>query len=411
MEIACSVNKTTVLVTDGENRSSLAVTRSLGKAGCRVIVADKRKQNLSSCSRYCAVSYQVPSSVEGDANFVKAIREIVIRDNVDIIYPMTEPTIFILSSYREQLPHTTTLACPTIDKIRTVFDKCSVFKLAKEYNVAIPTTVFIENKEDFDHKNKELPEFPLVVKPAMSRIPIENGFIATSIKYASSIEELINLYNAEEILNYPSMIQKKIVGPGTGLFTLFDNNRHIALFSHERLLEKPPSGGVSVVCKSVPLDNEMVESARRLLSAVGWRGVAMVEFKRDELDGKAKLMEINGRFWGSLQLAVSAGIDFPRLLLELLKEGKMSGLKDQYQVGLRMKWILGTMDHLLIMLRNSGEKLNLPAGYPSKFQTVVDFMKVKESRCVFDVCQQGDLKPFFFEVSQYLANLFDTVEN
>ena len=57
------------------------------------------------------------------------------------------------------------------------------------------------------------------------------------------------------------MIQEKINGPGTGIFTLFDKNRHLTLFSHQRLLEKPPSGGVSVISESVPLDAELVEAA------------------------------------------------------------------------------------------------------------------------------------------------------
>ncbi len=397
--------KRSVLVTDGENRSSLAVTRSLGKSGCRLVITGKKKKNLSSCSKYCTSAYQVPSPVESGDGFLKVIKEILIQEKVDVIYPMTEPTAMLLSECREQLPAATTLACPTIDKIKTVFNKFLVFKLALEHDVAIPATLFIENRKDFDRKKDKISQFPLVVKPAMSRIPTRKSFIATSVKYAANLEELTELYNKYEALNYPSLIQEKIVGPGTGLFTLFDNDRHLALFSHKRLREKPPSGGVSVVCESCPLDKEMVESARRLLTAVGWQGVAMVEFKRDERDGKAKLMEINGRFWGSLQLAASAGIDFPVLLLKLLQGEKQSSLKDQYQVGLKMKWLLGTLDHMLIRLRNSDAKLNLPAGYPSKLQTVIDFIKFKESGCGFDVLQGSDLQPFLHELSEYVTNI------
>ena len=399
-----SAKKPTVLVTDGENRSSLAVTRSLGKSGYRIIVAGAKKKNISSCSKYCTSAYQVPSSIECGDNFLKKIMGILAREQVRIIYPMTEPTTMLLSEYREQLPAATILACPTITKIKTVFNKFSVFKSAIEHNVAIPATIFIENRADFERKEKTISQFPLVVKPAMSRIPTGKSFISTSVKYAASREELIELYNKYEALNYPSLIQEKIIGPGTGLFTLFDKDHHLALFSHKRLREKPPSGGVSVVCQSCPLDKEMVESAKRLLTAVGWQGVAMVEFKRDERDGKAKLMEINGRFWGSLQLAVSAGIDFPVLLLKLLQGDKPSDLKS-YQIGLKMKWLLGTLDHMLIRLRNSDVKLNLPAGYPSKLQTIVDFMKFKEAGCGFDVLKISDPKPFFHELSEYITDL------
>ena len=183
----------------------------------------------------------------------------------------------------------------------------------------IPNTVFLKNREDFENKRELIANFPVVVKPCMSRIPSKNGFLETGVMYAENPERLAELYRSKESLNYPSMIQEKIVGPGTGLFTLFHKDRHLALFSHKRLLEKPPSGGVSVVSESVPLDHEMVIAARKLLAAVGWQGVAMVEFKRDVRDGRAKLMEINGRFWGSLQLAIASGMDFPVLLLNYLQ--------------------------------------------------------------------------------------------
>lgn len=39
----------------------------------------------------------------------------------------------------------------------------------------------------------------------------------------------------------------------------------------------------------------------------------MVEWKVDLRDGRPKLMEINPRFWGSLELAVRSGVNFPSL--------------------------------------------------------------------------------------------------
>lgn len=118
---------------------------------------------------------------------------------------------------------------------------------------------------------------------------------------------------------------------------------------------------MSVVCESVPLDAEMIEASKKLLAAVDWQGVAMVEFKRDVRDGKAKLMEINGRFWGSLQLAIASGIDFPVLYLKWLLQGEQNeSLKDNYKIGLQMKWLLGTLDHLLIRIKHNDNTLNLP---------------------------------------------------
>jgi predicted ATP-grasp superfamily ATP-dependent carboligase len=122
----------------------------------------------------------------------------------------------------------------------------------------------------------------------------------------------------------------------------------------------------------------MVEAARKLLAAAEWQGIAMVEFKRDIRDGRAKLMEINGRFWGSLQLAIASGVDFPVLFLhQLTQSAQKRGLEDNYRIGLRMKWFLGTLDHLLIRLRHKESTLNLPPGSGSKANAICEFLKLR----------------------------------
>ena len=68
---------------------------------------------------------------------------------------------------------------------------------------------------------------------------------------------------------------------------------------------------MSVYRESVAADPDLVRRSRALLDAFGWCGVAMVEYKLDERTGTPYLMEVNGRFWGSLQLAIDAGVDFP----------------------------------------------------------------------------------------------------
>ena len=401
---AATNQRLTVLVTDGENRSSLAVTRSLGKFGCRVVVTGLQKKNLASSSRYCVERYAIPSPLHDGPTYFANILKILSNQKIDILFPMTEPTILLLAEYRDQLPEYTILACPALEKIRTVFDKFAIFRLAQEKGIAIPKTLFVDNRNDFLLKKNTVHQFPVVIKPAMSNIPIKDGFLSTGVKYAHDEAELEKLYETVPALDFPSMIQEKVIGPGTGLFTLFNNGRHLALFSHQRLREKPPSGGVSVVCESVALDEEMVDASQKLLAAVDWQGVAMVEFKRDLRDGQAKLMEINGRFWGSLQLAIASGVDFPVLFLHhLMQIGQKGGLEDTYKIGLRMKWFLGTLDHLFIRLRHQESTLNLPPDSGSKIDALYEFLKLKENNSVFDVIDRKDIGPFWHELRSYFS--------
>jgi len=394
-----------ILVTDGENRSSLAATRSLGRKGHKVFVSGKKEKNISSVSKYCVQAYEVGDCLKDGDNYIKNISKIIDREQINIVLPMTEPTIFLLNVFRQLISKSTVLACPESQKVDLIFNKYKLFQYADKCGIPIPKTVFINSCEDFSSKEDQLPEFPLVVKPGMSRIRKKSGFLATNVMYANNLDELQTLYNQEEALKYPSLIQEKIKGPGTGLFTLFNRDRHLALFSHERLREKPPWGGVSVVCQSVSLDDKMVEDAGKLLAAVDWQGVAMVEFKRDLRDGTAKLMEINGRFWGSLQLAIASGIDFPNLLIDFLTGKGPAKVVSSYQTGYKLKWILGTLDHLIIRLKNTHHELYNDQNFRSRWRAFLDFIKVKEKKTTFDVFDRQDIRPFLFELKDYVKDI------
>ncbi len=396
-----------VLVTDGENRSSLAVTRSLAQKGFVVLVTGKQRHCLSSCSRFCRKCFSVPDPSSSGAQYAAAIREILVKERVDVIIPTSEVSIHILNRMREDLPPWAIPACVPADKMALVSNKVALFRLAEKLGVPIPDTFFLDGPEDLPFVIDGILRYPVVVKPFLSRIFEKGRFLHGGVNYAHSRNELSHLYETSPVLRYPSMIQEKIVGPGTGLFTLYDKDHHLALFSHRRLREKPPSGGVSVVSESAPLDDEMIESADRLLSAVGWEGVAMVEFKRDLRDGKAKLMEINGRFWGTLELAIACGIDFPALLLDYLQGRSFPRVIRDYPIGRKLKWFFGTLDHLLILLKNgSPNSRTLSETLPgARSRALRDFLRIREKDTSFDVFKPNDLRPFLCEAGTYLTQL------
>ncbi len=395
-----------ILITEGDNRSALAVTQSLGKRGHRVVVAAAKAKSLASCSRYCAQGCAVPDPMSHGEAYVAAICDLAVQENIELIFPMTEQSIYRLNPVRGSLPAQTRLACPAPGMMAAVADKLSLLRLAESLQVATPQTFYLSGTDELSTVIGKIASYPVVVKPALSRRLSEGRFLFGGVRYAATPAELAQLYATTPVLRYPSLIQEKIYGPGTGLFTLYDKNRHLALFSHKRLREKPPSGGVSVVSESVPLDEEMVAAADRLLAAVGFAGVAMVEFKRDQRDGKAKLMEINGRFWGSLQLAVACGVDFPLLYLEYLQGRTFDSPLKEYKTGHKLKWFFGTLDHLIIRFANSDRTLNLPDDAPSKWRALSDFLRVREPDTSFDVFSRDDPGPFVAESAAYLKAIW-----
>src|SRR5262249_29903112 len=138
--------------------------------------------------------------------------------------------------------------------------------------------------------------FPIVVKPRRSRMMSGGGrWIAPPVRYARSPEELERFAFDESFAAEPCLVQECVTGRGQGVFGLYAEGKVVTFFAHQRLREKPPSGGVSVLSESVPVDPRLREISQRLLDSVDWHGVAMVEFKVAP-DGTPYLIEINGRF-------------------------------------------------------------------------------------------------------------------
>jgi predicted ATP-grasp superfamily ATP-dependent carboligase len=247
-------------------------------------------------------------------------------------------------------------------------------------------------------------EYPVVVKPCRSRIRTADGWVAAGVHYAHSERELRRIYRDTPYLGFaPSLIQERIVGAGTGVFVLFDRGRLLAGFAHRRLREKPPAGGASVLCESVPLAPALRDQAIRLLGPRRWHGVAMLEYKHDVRRGIFFLIEVNGRFWGSLQLAIDAGVDFPYLACELARGRRPAG-PGGYWVGVRSRWFLGDLDHLLLRLFRRNGDHDLPPSAPSRLRAIVDFLYAGRG-VRNEVARHDDLRPFLYELSRAARDL------
>jgi len=148
--------------------------------------------------------------------------------------------------------------------------------------------------------------------------------------------------------------------------------------------------------ESIPLDDALVGPGLRLLDALDWQGVAMVECKRDLITGRHVIMEVNGRFWGSLQLAIDAGVDFPALLVRCVAGERVPECR-AYRVGVRSRWFWGDVDHLYLRLRG--------AQSGSRFQALRDFFRVHPGRDRSEVWRWRDPAPFAVETLQWLRIL------
>jgi predicted ATP-grasp superfamily ATP-dependent carboligase len=390
---------TRVLITDGNQRSTLAAVRALGSAGIETIVGDTACPTLASRSRYCRSSITYPSPYADETGFVSAIRSAADRESIDLILPMTDITSAVLAEHRDCVASSARVAVVDAETFWRASDKNALHRLATRVGVPHPTVLYCDSSDDRQRALNGV--FPCVVKPARSCLRTPSGWIKTAVEIAHSRAQLATLLESRPALQYGFMIQRRIEGEGTGVFALCDRGEVRALFAHRRLREKPPWGGVSVLREAVPVDPAAAEYARALLHELRWHGVAMVEFRKEHSTGIPYLMEVNGRFWGSLQLSIDAGINFPVQLVRLWT-GEAVLAENEYRVGVRSRWLLGDVDHLLMRLRANGAT---PADAPTLPHLFMDFCQFFRRDTRYEVESLRDPGPSLHELQHYVRDL------
>ena len=341
-----------VLVTDGRSRASLAIVRSLGTKGIKVTSGEAFVCS-SFYSKYTNKKLVYPAPEKQPDLFLKRVIETIKNDMYDVIIPVRDDANLILSKHKKELSHFTRIPIADYNILIKGRDKAQTLKIAMENNIPCPKTYFIDGNSDLKEVTNKL-KFPTVIKPHRS-----SG--SRGIKYVQSTKELAQAYGDVQNQYGEAMIQEFIPQGGAyGVSMLFNHGEPRAIFTHKRLREYPNSGGPSTLRVSVRFP-EIEEYATILLKALNWHGVAMVEFRVDQRDGKPKLMEINPRFWGSLQLAIYSGVDFPYLLYKMAIDGDVEPIFE-YKTGMKVRWLL--LGDILWFL-----------GTPSKLKALPEFLK------------------------------------
>jgi predicted ATP-grasp superfamily ATP-dependent carboligase len=395
-----------ILVTDGQHRATLAVVRSLGREGIPVTVGSSGLACLAGRSRYCADTFSYPSPEEEAPNFQSAVRNRILSGQYRVLLPMTDLTMQLVGEIRESICSSVAVPIPGIDQIRLVQDKRAMFQHAERIGIACPDTIGVESFEALEGVAAKV-KYPAVIKPRSSWFYRDGRYVSGNVSYARTPGEMIAQYRSLHAKIPDPLVQERIIGEGRGVFLLMWNGEVKAAFCHRRVREKPPWGGVSVYSESMPFDESLFQKSARLLKSIGWQGVAMVEYKIDEKDNQPKFMEVNGRFWGSLQLAVSAGINFP-LLLYHLATGVNVQPQYKYRTGVKCRWLLGDLDHLWIRLRYPSPFNGHTPDLFSQIRACGAFLKFYEPRLHYDVFQISDPGPGWYECKKYIRDMWQS---
>ncbi|MBW2735878.1 MAG: ATP-grasp domain-containing protein [Deltaproteobacteria bacterium] len=310
-----------VLLVGGNCSAGLAIVQSLGRAGHEVALFGADDDHPAFASRYPRQRGVHPDPMREREAYTQWVIAHHQSEGYEVIIPPTEETLLPLHEERKDIGPA--LAIPDADSIELAFDKERVLRLSNELGVPNPESVLVEDPNQLHAVPAERwfqDGGAVVVKTTRSKIweaGAAREFAATGFTSRGPLEE-----HARALLRHtPLQLQQWVPGVGVGINLIADRGEVRLVMAHRRVHEVPLTGGASSYRESVEPPAQLLEDASRLIRALRWHGVAMVEFRYDATTERRWLMEINGRFWGSLPLATFAGADFPAALVELWVEG------------------------------------------------------------------------------------------
>lgn len=382
-------SRPTVLITDAHRGSAISFIRSLGRRGYRVIAADSVPRSAGFLSRFSDRSIVYPSPENAADEYVKAILKTVREEAVDLIVPITDLTLVPLVEARDRIAPTCQLAAPTSEALEATRNKELTFQIAQQLEIPCPRSFAVHNSSEAIEAAREL-KWPVVVKPKQSRRFAGGVVESLQVAYANDVNELVAALG--KIHDRPVLLQEYVSGVGVGLELLMHEGQPLAAFQHRRLREMPVTGGPSSLRESERIDPILYTYSTRLLQSIGWTGLAMVEFKKG-VDGP-RLMEVNGRVWGSMPLALHSGMDFPNLLADLYLQGppsRATAVDTRYTVGVRARNLQLDLKWIASVLTGMKQHPFLPT--PRRGQALMALCQLLHPRYRFDVFSWRDPAP------------------
>jgi protein-tyrosine-phosphatase/predicted ATP-grasp superfamily ATP-dependent carboligase len=328
-----------VLIVGAEPRVAVTVSRSLARHGIPSFVAALIQGEAPVRSTAVQGFFRLPAYRDEPAACVDALVGLIRRLNVDMLVPASDTALTMTADHFAALRGVAIPACPDPSAVRAVLDKSVTAESAKRCGLRVPHSYTIPTADALERLRATL-AFPLVAKPRN-----KSNASPFKVRYFEDFDVLREAFAEDSAFGARNVIQEYIDGTGVGIGALMRDGEPLALFQHRRLKELPATGGVSVMAVSEPLDARFSSAAVALLQRMRWTGVAMVEFKHDLANDECVLMEVNGRYWGSISLAVQAGVDFPSYEWQM-RHGIRVAVRNGYRAGVRWRWLAGDLTRL-----------------------------------------------------------------
>jgi predicted ATP-grasp superfamily ATP-dependent carboligase len=401
----------TVILLGTDTPIGLAIVRDLGRHGFAVVGIGRHANAIGGVSHHCR-HHAVRAG--GDTALIAQIRALATEHGAAFLLAISEADLLLLNRHRAELEATLTVLTPTGEQLSKVLDKAVCQTYAERVGIRVPRTLRVASLAEAEAAAPALP-YPVVLKwadpNAASPKLAAAGLDMKKLQYAQTPQELIGRLTPYAAIGEFPLVQEYCPGNGVGHMFLAKDGEVLIEFQHERLHEWPPEGGASSLCRSVPLSQHVEARAksRALVKALDWTGVAMVEYRYDRGTKTYSFMELNGRFWGSLPLAIAAGIPFAAGLVDACGRGRPVPHYDaDYPPITCCFWIPETKRLLRILFQAS--KIQDPRFEIRRGQALVSYvLELFRPSTRYFIFSFADPKPFLADVRNVAVKALGTL--
>ncbi|WP_223600059.1 ATP-grasp domain-containing protein [Chryseobacterium sp. GVT01B] len=313
-----------ILITDANYKNSIAIQRELYRDNMHEVFAtDKEAVFFTKRLGYCK------DYIVGDLE--ESVRQI----SPEFIIPVGSEAVKICSEkYRELC------LIPTKESLEIALNKDKMVILNSLRDVNYPECRLFSNLEELKLYSRDK---NCVVKSSNESLA---KFDPLYVKLGSESEfEKIEKYLSGGV---KLLMQEQVSGVGRGFFCIAKEGKIISYYMHQRIREIPITGGSSTAAKSIFCE-KMFNISKQIIEYLNWSGPLMIEYKYDETKQQYYLIELNPKFWGSLDLSYAVGLNFGKTLIEAYSNKVEEQIEKKYEVGKKFFWVLD--GDLLVLLK------------------------------------------------------------
>ena len=384
----------------------LTIIRELGEHGVPVHAIARSRKGVGLYSKWTTRGYLRPP--DDDAT-IELLNRIAAEQGARYLLAVSERDLLFIraAADRGRLVGLQALVPPAV-QLAIVGDKAATYAVAREVGLPVPATWQPQDGPVADQSPEEL-TFPCVLKwsnpESVGRELSGHGLELLKSEYCYDPAGLVRaLARYAPYGRYP-LVQAFCPGSGLGHMIFLDRGQALLRLQHRRISEWPPEGGTSTVCESLPLsiNAELLAKSEALLRRIGWQGAAMVEYRLDPRTGRAALMEVNGRFWGSLPLAYHAGVPFAWYTYAVLGLGVRPD-PPPYHAGVRCRYMIPETRRLLTLMRRRGRTQNRALSFSVVGEVIEYVRQFFSPSSRYFVFTFRDPRPFFADIGFAVRN-------